>query len=41
LTLSKSAQKKTIKIARNIVNTITNTLKNEKNGHDWRYTLKE
>jgi len=40
LTLSKSAQKKTIKIARNIVNTISNTLMNEKNGHDWSYTLK-
>jgi len=40
LTLSKSAQKKTIKIAKNIVNTISNTLMNEKNGHDWSYTLK-
>lgn len=40
LTLSKSAQKKTIKIARDIIKPICYTLMNEKNGHDWSYTLK-
>lgn len=40
ITLSKSAQKKVIRIARSTVRIIRETLMSEKNGFDWSYTLK-
>lgn len=40
ITLSKSAQRKVIRIARSTVRIIRETLMGEKNGFDWSYTLK-
>jgi hypothetical protein len=40
ISLSSNVEKNVIKIARETVKTIRETLMSEKNGHDWSYTLK-